>query len=480
MNYMTSGSSVHKSLKGIASQVETKYQATVAAANRAKNDIQSLREERDGIALRLTEHYLPELKESTIKETVSELRERVKSAWEKELAERERLETGIAEIKQMVATLEQTVDGLERTIAEKKEDHDRLLDETNRRLQADKEYLQVKARAEVLSQEITRQQANVDEFERNAVEPLGILNGHALFTYLLRVSQDPGYHPGFIRRALDKACELKIGFKAKKRTYDGLTKLPAAMRANLDQKKARLNSNVAALEKEEDFIAEETGLAKVVKEGTELERARKATNTQIATYEQQCAEYTKKRAELEGTKDRFYEDLRDGVKKYFLGTEIGELKRIARRTPGSEDDTLVNRMEEIDEAITEQERALQTASSTMAAVSNQLEGVRRIISRFTSNNYEESNSRFQDSFNVDRLMKNYFAGQYDAEEVFRQIKRAQDFIVPEPSYTPRRTSFPTNSWPSSPSHGGGSVFHGGGHVRIGMGGGGHSRIGGRV
>ena len=86
---------------------------------------------------------------------------------------------------------------------------------------------------------------------------------------------------------------------------------------------------------------------------------------------------------------------------------------------------------------------------------DKLDGLKRLVRDYESNDYESSRSYFPSSFDIDELLIGYMMGRNSRRSVWSEIDRKQDF-EPEPTYSTWDND--DDDW----SFGGGSFSSGGG------------------
>jgi len=172
---------------------------------------------------------------------------------------------------------------------------------------------------------------------------------------------------------------------------------------------------------------------------------------------------------------------RKRLEGYLGDATIAQLRALARKTPETDDDKLVARLEEIEGNLSEaQEKAALTKKQANCALSryNDLKG---LIADFNAKDYDSDRSYFKDDFNIAPKLSIFLQGKLPSEKLWDFIKENHHFRPRETYSSYAGSSYESHNW-SQPSHSDENIFggFGGGHTDTGGGGfgGGYTSIGG--
>jgi hypothetical protein len=209
------------------------------------------------------------------------------------------------------------------------------------------------------------------------------------------------------------------------------------------------------LKKEQE---DKAGLTKVLEKYEATEKEKKKILDEIQQTHDAYVACSKRRSELDNTKDEYYKTAVKQLKDYLGSESIASLRQKALSTPSSEDDNLVAKLDSINEEITKYKTTAKGLISKREIISVQLDNLRRLKIKFDSKNYNSDRSYFPSDFNTGTLITGYLLGRYDASHVDSTISNNHR---EKPKPQPQSTYHPTYSSPSSHSIG----FGGGGGGR---------------
>ena len=180
--------------------------------------------------------------------------------------------------------------------------------------------------------------------------------------------------------------------------------------------------------------------------------------------DEKYAPYVNERKEIDSKKDPYHIQAVQKIKSFLKAEEIADLRSRARQTKGTEDDKIVDRIDEIDIKVREFKDKAKGIKLERDTISKRLDGLRRIEKRFRSQDYDGSYSTFSGGFDINTLLIGYMLGKIDSSDINKQIDSSQhtrSHSYPSSSdYSSSHSSH--DSYSSGGSFSSGSGFGGGG------------------
>lgn len=434
---MTDGSEVYDEIESKVSEAERKQEKLDGTVYDCETQITRLTERREDIFERLvTLVYLPSLDAQSISQTLKEAQADVRRIFAKKQEARKQLEGGMQEAagkkKGLESQLKEVTAGLEGAAKER----ERLAGVTAKALQEDARYNQIGVEAVEKRKQLDADAKRVKELEAEAKEKLPAFRQNKLFNYLLeREFGTDEYVSGGIIKALDSWVANIIHYAEQKKNYDRLKNLPQQAAEEVKKRAEACSKLIAEAQKLEQKAAEDSGLTKLLKDGEKLAGQRKELLDQIEETRKEYSQYEQQRKTLDSEKDDYHRQAIQKLKGYLKGVDVAELKKEARKTPGTEDDKLAEELEQIDADVRNYKDRAKEAKAERDKFAGKLEELRDIKTRFSRKDYEASNSRFDSSFDIGSFLAGVLAGRYSADEVFGKIDEAQSFERPRHTYS---------------------------------------------
>ena len=462
------GDEVYKDLKEKVREVEKKHEQVTQQVYQCETEITTFTEERENCFASLALTYLPELVAEDVKNTLRGVQEEVQKIFRQKQDRRKTIEQEMSELQEQKQEKQQTLEEITGKLNVKGEERDRLREEIGKELDAKKDYVELKSNVIESGNLLDRNKKRAGEMKQEAKEKLPQYGGNKLFMYLAsRNFGTPEYTGKGIFAHLDSWVAEIVNYGENRKNYDFLRTMPVLMEEKVKEKQAvfeKLNGRVTAIEKEAE---DRHGLTKILEQGEELVQTRKGVIAEIGVLDGKYFDDANERKELDNTKDKYHEEAIKKLKSYLKGESISALKEQARATPGTQDDQLAGRIEEIDLRIRTLKDDAKKYAESRDSVAEKLSGLKSIQTKFSRADYESSRSYFND-FNLTSLLAGYVLGEHSENDIWGHIERNQNF---KPRQTYSSPSSPSYSRPSfGGGFGGGGGFSGGG----GFGGGGHS------
>jgi len=463
-----SGKSVKREIESIANNLYSEYSAVNSEVEQYECSIKKVSSEREDILLRLANTYLPELDADNIQKTLKEVQAEVQSIFRQKQQRRTELTSIMEESEEKRETLQEKVNNFTEKLNDEVARRDELSAKAGAELKKDPTYKPLTKRANSLMSDLEKDEKILNSTTAEFVQKRKAIESNRFFRYLLKRNYDPE-HPRFFDAWIAKAVAYNddkkqfIGFVEVKKTYDYLKRMPELMKKDYEERVSQLEALEVEINKAEKAASDAVGLTKIFGEIDALIAEKKKTESQVDSEVQIYREYAAEKKSMENTKDHYYSAAVQKLKSFLKSQQITDLKARARATPCTEDDRLVNRIEEIDMEVRKLKDGAKTTRAKAEDMSDLYNGLRRILNKFDSNNYDSSRSYFGPGLDMDSYLSGYISGKYSESLVWSHIK-SRHHIKPVESYSSYSGSSyggPSSS-SSSRGFGGGSGFGGGG------------------
>jgi len=462
---MVSGSSVYSKIKEQISTLEGKEGKISSQIEGCEKKIYSLTSEREAAYVSLAEAYLPELTSQSVKQTLREVQSDIQRIFQKKQDRRKELEALMTSALEKKKDNSDKLENITEQLNQKVTERQKLSKDVGAELSADSKYLGLTSQADQTKERLAKNNERLKSFKEEAEEKLPVYDANKFFSYLLRKKfGTEEYHSKGLIKKLDSWVAKKVDYAVSKRNYDFLKTMPELMELEINKRQEAFDELVSKIRRKEKEVADSHGLTKVIEEGTVLLKKRDELIGLIAKINEEYKIYSSERKESDSTKDSYHQDAIQKLKAFLKGDDIAGLKQKARSTPGSEDDKLVARIEEIDgdvRGLKDKAKGLKKERDALQEKINALNDMER---KYNSNDYESSRSRFPSGFDIDDLITDYILGRHSIDSVWDTIKDKQDFEEDHSySYSSSRSSSDDDhhsSWGGS--FGGGSHDSGGG------------------
>lgn len=365
--------------------------------------------------------------------------------------------------------LEEEIDIATTQIEQQAQERDKTLQLIGGGLQKDKDYLQRDEEAKKSEARLQQYKKRVEEVEEEASKKLPAFEQNKIFSYLLRVDYGTTqYNRQGLRKRLDSWVAEKVNFSENKKCYDFLKSMPEMMKQEVARRQEELDKVVSEMEEIESRVEKQHGLPEIVARAEKLMNQRQTSIEKDKREDEQYATYVREREEIDSKKDPYHLQAVQKIKGFLEGEQIADLKTRARQTKGTEDDKLVDRIDNIDTKIQELKDKAKYVRTERDATATRLDGLRKIEKRFRSRDYEGSYSSFSDGFDVNTLLIGYMFGKITSSDINKQIDSSQHTRTPSYHSSSDYSSSHESSHSSSSGFGGFGSFSSGG----GFGGGG--------
>jgi hypothetical protein len=449
------GSSVLNSIRDQIRKIEQQDETVKESIFNCERGVTALAAEEESIYSRLAEIYLPDMTAQSIKDTLREVQSQIQNIYDDKQNKQLAIDKAMQESKKqkvdLTKSLEETTTALNLKVTQREDIKARMAKE----LDAIPEYKSMHETAEQSQSIMKRHKERIDEVSEQSRVKLAAYDGNRFFTYL--VNRDFGtdrYTKSGIFAALDRWVASKIDFKKQKENYDFLRSLPELMKLEVQRAQEELNKVVEQLQDMETSVATKYGLQKLLTEGQSLLKERDQLMQGIADNDKQYATLEAQRKDADSTQGSFYRQAKDRLKDFLDSEDIQTLKEKARSTPGTDDDKLVDRLDQILKEIQASKIESKQYQKQLDGVEQKLTGLKDVESKYTSKDYDSTRSYFESDFDIDELLKAYVIGKLASDSLWSTIDNKQKF-TPVERY---RSSSSYDSYNSRSSYGSNSSY----------------------
>jgi chromosome segregation ATPase len=466
-----SGSSVSNKIKEQLSVVESGHEKLSSKIYDYEKKITGLMEEREDTYNKLAVIYLPEIDSESVGKTLKEVQKEVRAIFEEKQERRKKVEELMQASKENKKSLEERFDDVTEKLKIKAAEHDKVKDTVMKECKEIPKYNDTILQADKAEEKLKQNKIRVEEVKNEAMEKLPAYENNKLFSYLLKRNYGNDVCMGNpVTKRLDGFVAKVVNYDEAKKNYDFLKSMPELMKEEVGARQKELDSLVKNLQEIENEAGSKHGLQKIISSGVTLFKERKKISEEMGKLDDKYKEYIAERKELDNTKGEYHQTAIKKLKEYLKGDSLADLKEKAKATSGTEDDKAVYRIEEIDAEIREFKDKSKDVKKERDDMGEKLEKLKDVYKKYTSSNYDSSNSNFESGFDINNLLILYMAGQMSHNDVWKDIEKHQEFE--------HHSSYSSSSYSSS-SHDSGSGFGGGGFSGGGgFGGGGFSSGGG--
>lgn len=470
-----SGSSVYKKIKNQVKEQEKKCKELANSVYACETEITQLGNEREEIFSQLALTYLPELEAKDVKQTLHEVQAEVEKIFKEKQKRRLELENSINTTQEKREKLEEELDVVTDSLNQKAKERNKLRGEIVKELSLSSLYTELDKNAKQAEERLKSNKERVKEIEALAKEKLPAYEKNKLFMYLdKRKFKTESYDKRGLTARLDSWVAELINFSSQKANYDFLKAMPELMAQEVSRRQGELDKVVEKMEKIEKNVSDKYGLTKVIEEGNTIGANRSNLIEQIKELDLKYTQCNEERETLDGTKDSYHLKAIQNLKAYLKGETIQKLKQRVKETPGTKDDRLAGRIEEIDYRVRDLKDKAKEIKLDINKAEKKLGGLKEIEDNFSSNDYESDESYFDDDFNITDLLTGYTLGKYQSHDINSRIEDNQSFEETETYHSSSSYSSSHSSdfggFSSGGGFGGGGGFSSGG----GFGGGGFS------
>jgi len=465
---MTSGSSVHSEVQNKIRDVERQTNGLDESILSLERQITSFGEEREQAFTQLADIYSPELSSQSIAKIkqLPDIQKEINEAFAEKQRRRVEIEKYMADSQSQRKESESGLDSITQQLNKKIAERDNLRKQVAGSLGKIPEYTTLASVAQTQNEVLHKYTQRLTEEKTHVDEKLAAYRGNKLFMELVSKKFDTNeYTSGKIMKWFDswrarRFEKTQTGeettFRAMRDTYNSLISRVKLMELEIGKREEQLQKTVSEMRVYEEELSEKTGLTQVMQAGAKIEANKRDALAKIEKLDKDYKRYSDERAEMDSAKDPYHTQLTDKLKELLQGEDIADLKARARKYPGTADDTLVVRIEEIDMTLSELKEKAKEKKSERDNLAEKLDGL-KIIER-KARQYTSSDDYYSGSFDIGSLITGYVLGKsdshhYNPTSIASTIESSHHVRQPEyhSSYTPSYNS-PSHSSPSFSSH----------------------------
>jgi chromosome segregation ATPase len=504
-----SGSSIHEKLKKAVSDINSDYTSLDSQIDQYDASISRLGDERRSLLVKLAKMNLTELEADDIDRSYTEGRDALERVLQEKQERKSALKASMLQSNRITKDYESRLEKITVSLNERSVEIDTISKKIAGDLKNNPLYEQEAELASELRTQIEADKIVLDDVTKEYSGKADAIMNNRLFRYLFNKNHDsdnPKFLDGWVAKAVAYNAETRqfVTYNEMKTAYDYLTKLPQLMKKDLEEREAK----AAELEKRifgvEDVLRKKYGLNTVEKAHEQELGKRDELIAAMKDESDRHRSYDEELRNLENKNDKYYDKAISLSAEMLSKQSIYDLIKKVKKTPGTEDDKLVQRIETIDAENMSLQSKREITKAKIDNVSLAMTEMKDIVGDYDSKDFEAGRSYFPGGFDseLDTKIRAYLKYIYaeDQDNVPKMTKEMiWDYIVEKQKFKPKETyssyspSYSSGSSyrssgssyrPSSSGWSGGSRSSGGfsggfgGGSRIGGGGfGGGARVG---
>jgi chromosome segregation ATPase len=252
-----------------------------------------------------------------------------------------------------------------------------------------------------------------------------------LFAYLWRRGWGtPRYEGGFVARFFDAKVARLIDFDKARPNYAMLLKIPK--RLSEHAKRCRDEAEHAA-RRVEDMQTQALGVEAVDSlrvDMAECEARLEKVDDRIEGLRERRLALTGERALLLCGEDKNTREALGVVVMALQRKDVQALRQEAQRTPTPDDDTLVDRIDDIDDEVDEAQATLETQKTLLAEQQKRISEIERLRHDYRHNGYGRDSFDFRDVSMIALLLGQVLGGGMSGDRMMDQMTRRRRRRVP--------------------------------------------------
>lgn len=422
----TSGSDVLRELKRAIQNAKGDRDALQNQQREILQQADQLVSQRGQTLVELAVNYLPELSQSAVQQTWSEIQPTIhdvllrKEARHRELVDaHQRLERTHADLQQELTTLNQQLE----TVYSQR---DSLSKQLSEQLSDDPAFQNLTDQAAVAEINLQRAEASFGEVEHDVIVKLPAYQRSRLFQYLhKRKMGTPQYTARGIRRRLDRWVSRLIDYPKARKSYEFLCEVPDKMRELIAERRQSLDSLLDRLESTQEKVSAELGLDKVLDQIQTSEQQRDDLLYRIEQTVMQSQKIGVEIDQLLDSKGPFYSEAVEHYRRMLAQTETLTLELRAAQTADPIDDQLVAKLKHLDEEIQEFQRQADGRRRQLKQAEEFAESIEYLAQQFQRARFDDSRSYFDDQLDIRDSVLRLQDGRESPDMLWQHIRRHQ-------------------------------------------------------
>ncbi len=467
---MTTGSEIYDEIQGKVREVENQSSEIGKKIQTAQSSTRVLSVQQEESYLQLALVYLPEMEARAVKDTIVEAKAEVQRIFDSKNKRRVELEELVEDSTTQRGKLQARLRKVTIELDETSETRTQLTLQVKRDLSKNPTYVELDEKNKFATQRLKQDEIRAETFQKEAKTKLSAYESNNLFMYLARrkfgTSEQQGNN---LTRILDSFVAKVVNYGENIQNYEFLKAMPQRISEEIATETKQVAELKMGMQKLEKDTADKYKLFPVIEECKLMEQTRGEIESSIASIDADFTKYRTEIAQIDDKKGAYHSAAIKKLRDYLSGETLSELKERARKTPGKEDDGIVEKIEYISAQFEAEKEKINQMKRKQAEIQKKVEGLRTIERNFTSKDYESRRSVFDSSFDIHSVLTGYLLGKYSTSTVDSQIGNNQHFKPTETYHSSSSSS--SHDYSSSSSSGG---FSSGG----GFGGGGSSTGGG--
>ncbi len=299
---------------------------------------------------------------------------------------------------------------------------------TRARLAQEEEYTAQKGHAEFAAGQARNAGAKAEQAEADRDEKRRPYEADPLFSYLWkRRYRFEEYRPYPVIAALDGWVAGLCDYGKAHRDYGLLLEIPVRLRAHADELAARAAAERARVVELEDAALAADGATELQDRLTGAQRDLDAAEQAVVVAEARQDRLCAAEQALNAGRDPFTNRAESLLEQQMANEDVATLRQDALATATDADDELVRAIGRARSAADGVRPQLAAAERDLETANRRVTDVERIERDFRAQDYESSNSVFDDDFDIGFLLGGLLRGSMRRSEVFQQLRRSQSW-----------------------------------------------------
>lgn len=346
---------------------------------------------------------------------------------------------------------------------------------TQARLDADPAYQAQRERATEAERIAMHADEKATRSEQEQEEKGRFYRDDPLFTYLWkRHYGTPDYRAGGLIRWLDGKVARLIGFADARANYSRLQEIPLRLREHAEQTRQQANAEFEALRELDRQAREADGIPALEAVQQEEQEKLDAIDARIEAAEAEHQALLQRKEAFASGEDDTYRKAVEYLAAEFRRDDLRALRQDALATPFPEDDVIISRLLDNEDARQDIESNIRELKKSMQQHRERLHELESLRMEFKRQRYDRPGSGFANGALVAMMLENFLQGMLNRNELLRVLEQQR-------RYRPRHS----NPNFGSGGFGRGTIWHGGlgdvlgkgGLGGLGRGGGGFGGLG---
>lgn len=248
----------------------------------------------------------------------------------------------------------------------------------------------------------------------------------ALFSYLWKRGYGTSkYRANPLTRLLDAWVARLAGYQDARPNYHMLLEIPARLGEHAQDVRARADHEYQTLEALELKAREEDGIPPLQAAVEEAEKRLAEMDTQLEQQQQSHQQLIEQKSVYLAGDDDYFRQMVDLLATEYRRDDIRTLRADAQLTPLPEDDTVVEKLSDIERKRQHTRETIEQQRSLMTTHRQRVSELESVLADFKRNRYDSVNSSFKNGDMIAILLSQFLQGAVARGGLWREIQRQQ-------------------------------------------------------